>query len=640
MLLYIKGNENGKLLVDLVLNGHFKYGTVILLGTQTTPATVKDKTYEELTNAEKIHEACDIKATNIVLQGLPQDIYNLERESKMYDEFDMFTSVPKETIHSYYLSLNKAMAFISITFASRYPPTNNQLRTSSTQRIKQLYKMEELLSRQLREGKIRGKSSGARSNATTLGVNKTRGTNTAGQAKVIWCYNYQEKGHMARQCSKPKRPRNSTWFKEKVMLAEALELGVVLDEEQMAFLADNGDTHDALYVIDYEETLELAEESRVKMHAKQNDPIAKEKKVNIAHIDYVALNKLSKHFVKNFVPKKQLSAEQAFWLRILKPVSEIPSVQPEPALKEIPCELPTINLVKDSFNRMRNHVNYFENVVTVRTKLIISPDLVHTAVNSVAEMIDYQSMEKSFLDEYSECVKLKAELSKKNEKNNQPQTKQDALEFPTFFEINELKAHLKAKYNSNSKLKDHIATLKGKRVISSTSSSGSKPPGNRKKNRISQSTSSNKKNKVEDHLRSIKPSLNKKNRVSEPVCNANVTHFVLNASSKLICATCNKCMFDAIHDLCVLDYVNDVNVRVKSKSIKSKKKKVWKPTGKVFTNVGYIWKPTGQIFTIDGNTCPLTRITSSIVVPPKKTLSTTVVKKFRPVVTIQENLRI
>ncbi|GJT06967.1 hypothetical protein Tco_0841429 [Tanacetum coccineum] len=42
----------------------------------------------------------------------------------------------------------------------------------------------------------------------------------------------------------------------------------------------------------------MTEESRLKMHAIQNDPIAKEKKVNIAPIDYVALRKLSEHFVK------------------------------------------------------------------------------------------------------------------------------------------------------------------------------------------------------------------------------------------------------------------------------------------------------------------------------------------------------
>ncbi|GKB56705.1 hypothetical protein Tco_0912891 [Tanacetum coccineum] len=124
--------------------------------------------------------------------------------------------------------------------------------------------------------------------------------------------------------------------------------------------------HDALSVMDTEETLILAEESRLKMHAKQNNPIAKDKKVNIAPIDYAALNKLSEHFVKHFLPQKQLSTEQAFWLPILKPVSETP---PEPVLKEIPCELPTISLVKDSFNKMRSHVNKFDEVITVCTKV-------------------------------------------------------------------------------------------------------------------------------------------------------------------------------------------------------------------------------------------------------------------------------
>nr|GEW65735.1 hypothetical protein [Tanacetum cinerariifolium] len=54
---------------------------------------------------------------------------------------------------------------------------------------------------------------------------------------------------------------------------------------------------------------------------------------------------------------------------------------------------------------------------------------------------------------------------------------------------------------------------------------------------------------------------------------------------------CNKCLFNACHDLCVVDYLNNVNVLAKSKS-KSNRKKVWKPTGKVFTNIGHRWIPT------------------------------------------------
>ncbi|GJV03628.1 hypothetical protein Tco_1337197 [Tanacetum coccineum] len=47
-------------------------------------------------------------------------------------------------------------------------------------------------------------------------------------------------GHMARQCTQPKRPRNAAWFKEKAMLVEAQEAGQILDEQQLAFLIDLG----------------------------------------------------------------------------------------------------------------------------------------------------------------------------------------------------------------------------------------------------------------------------------------------------------------------------------------------------------------------------------------------------------------
>nr|GEY92971.1 hypothetical protein [Tanacetum cinerariifolium] len=47
-------------------------------------------------------------------------------------------------------------------------------------------------------------------------------------------------GYMARQCTQPKRTRNSAWFKKKLMLAEAQEANQILDEEKLAFLANIG----------------------------------------------------------------------------------------------------------------------------------------------------------------------------------------------------------------------------------------------------------------------------------------------------------------------------------------------------------------------------------------------------------------
>ncbi|GKF16287.1 retrovirus-related pol polyprotein from transposon TNT 1-94, partial [Tanacetum coccineum] len=73
------------------------------------------------------------------------------------------------------------------------------------------------------------------------------------------------------------------------------------------------------------------------------------------------------------------------------------------------------------------------------------------------------------------------------------------------------------------------------------------------------------------------------------------------------------------HDLCVLNFINDVNAHAKSKSVKKiSKRKVWKPTGKVYTKTGFTWRPTGWFFTILGNVCPLTRITTTTEVPHRK----------------------
>ncbi|GJS04426.1 hypothetical protein Tco_0320934 [Tanacetum coccineum] len=130
------------------------------------------------------------------------------------------------------------------------------------------------------------------------------------------------------------------------------------------------------------------------------------------------------------------------------------------------------------------------------------------------------------------------------------------------------------------------------RVKPTTSASGSKPSSNTNNNRITRPPRSNQKNKVEDNLRKVESSLNKTNTVSEPISNALVKHFVRNAKFESMYAICNKCLFDANHDMCLIDFVNDVNVRSKSKSKRKKMRKAWKPTGKVFTGIGYKWKPT------------------------------------------------
>ncbi|GJX51900.1 hypothetical protein Tco_0280269 [Tanacetum coccineum] len=153
-------------------------------------------------------------------------------------------------------------------------------------------------------------------------------------------------------------------------------------------------------------------------------------------------------------------------------------------------------------------------------------------------------------------------------------------------------------------------------VKPSTSASGSQPSSNTKKDKIRQTPSSTQKNKVEAHPRKVKLFLKNKDCVVESKGTAHVQHSKLNTNFELKYVKCNGCMLYANHDLCVLDFINNVNARNKSKSVKkSSKRKVWKPTGKVFTNIGCIWRQTGQTLTIVGNACPLTRITTTTEVP-------------------------
>ncbi|GKB08664.1 putative ribonuclease H-like domain-containing protein [Tanacetum coccineum] len=132
--------------------------------------------------------------------------------------------------------LNKAMAFLTTVASSRFPSTNNQLRTSSNLRNHTTIQDGRVTVQQVqRRQRQCYYGTSYKSNATS-----SRGNNASRQVRVVKCYNCQGEGHMDRQCSHPKRPRNAAWYKDKVILAEAQVAGQILDEEQLAFLVDPG----------------------------------------------------------------------------------------------------------------------------------------------------------------------------------------------------------------------------------------------------------------------------------------------------------------------------------------------------------------------------------------------------------------
>ncbi|GKF89089.1 hypothetical protein Tco_0263052 [Tanacetum coccineum] len=88
--------------------------------------------------------------------------------------------------------LNKAMDFLSLVAALRFPSTNNQLRNSSNTR-NQATSQDDRVTVQQVQGR-QGQSyagTGYKGNATNF-----RGNNAGGQARVVKCYNCQGEGHI------------------------------------------------------------------------------------------------------------------------------------------------------------------------------------------------------------------------------------------------------------------------------------------------------------------------------------------------------------------------------------------------------------------------------------------------------------
>nr|GEW92598.1 hypothetical protein [Tanacetum cinerariifolium] len=196
----------------------------------------------------------------------------------------------------------------------------------------------------------------------------------------------------------------------------------------------------------------------------------------------------------------------------------------------------------------------------------------------------YTTLEKHFPKKYIVIKKLKDRIKSLSGNMKEENIKQELEEIET---INiELDHRVTKPIAENEHLKQTYKQLydsiKSSRVTLPTSASESQPSGNTKKYKIKQTPSSAKKNKLEAYPRNVRNSLQNKKSVVNTKNIAYVLESKLNVYSDLQCVTCNGCLFFDNHDSYVLEFINSVNARVKSKSAKKPlKRKLWKPTGKV-----------------------------------------------------------
>nr|GEX15579.1 hypothetical protein [Tanacetum cinerariifolium] len=258
------------------------------------------KKYSELSAAKAIQADCDVKATNIILQGLPLEVYALvsthkvakelweriqmlmqgtsltkqERECKLYDAFDKSTclgcttsdaqlnlpttsavipptSVSTTSIHIPVFSICNIISYFSgddpidainhmMSFLTAVV-TSRYLATNNQLRTSSSPRQQATINnRRVLIQPIQG-----RQNSMTASSSRPYASGSAGASgkqRVIVCYNCKGEGHMSRQCTKPKRKRDAEWFKDKVLLIQAQANGQVLQEEELEFLADPGTT--------------------------------------------------------------------------------------------------------------------------------------------------------------------------------------------------------------------------------------------------------------------------------------------------------------------------------------------------------------------------------------------------------------
>ncbi|GKA88087.1 retrovirus-related pol polyprotein from transposon TNT 1-94 [Tanacetum coccineum] len=198
----------------------------------------------KLSCAEKIQADCDMKATNIILQSLPDDIYSLvnhhrvakdlwervqllmqgtsvskqERECKLYDTFDKFYLTSKG-ITSLIFQLEWSKFVTDVKLVKDLHTTNfdqlhayleqHELHVNEVSFVVPVFSPgDDLIACLNKAMAFLTVVASSRVMLLVLGEN-----NASRKARVVKCYNCQGEGHMARQCTQPKvGPSNAAWF--------------------------------------------------------------------------------------------------------------------------------------------------------------------------------------------------------------------------------------------------------------------------------------------------------------------------------------------------------------------------------------------------------------------------------------------
>nr|GEV21663.1 integrase, catalytic region, zinc finger, CCHC-type, peptidase aspartic, catalytic [Tanacetum cinerariifolium] len=365
MELYMLNRQHDRMILESVEHG------LLLWPSVTEDGVTRLKKYFELSSAEATQADCDVKATNIILQALPPEIYALERECKLYDAFDKFAYQKGETLRDFYLRFSLLLNEMNIynMKLEQFQVNTKFLNTlphewrSSSSNLLISYPMNDTLSTVNHNAYIASapqidfapiayhpsEFSSPEIGLVFLVFHKgddpidtinhmmsflTLVVNSRG-GRIICRLVRQDRLHQDQEEHlEGKRKRDAEWFKEKVLLVQAQASGQVLQEEELDFLADPGTT-----------------ESSTNQTVITTNAAYQADDLDAYDSDCDELNSA----------KTESSAEQAFWSQYSVQTDELN--HSGTTIVEVPNELPKVSLVNSCLKKLKFHLASFDMVV-------------------------------------------------------------------------------------------------------------------------------------------------------------------------------------------------------------------------------------------------------------------------------------
>ncbi|GJV08168.1 integrase, catalytic region, zinc finger, CCHC-type containing protein [Tanacetum coccineum] len=200
------------------------------------------------------------------------------------------------------------------------------------------------------------------------------------QQSGIQCFNYKEFGHYAKECRKPKRVKDSTYHKEKMLLCKQAEKGVQLQAEESDWLADTDEEID-------EQELEAHYSYMVKIQ-------------EVPNADSLDVDENKRFKSKLMEAIATLDSE----------LTECKSI-----LAKMHADLKYVESLKDELDELESDKAEFSNMYDMLLQECVSKDVMCSYLQSSSDLDEITELQCLYLHKVRECDCLAQKLSEQTE---------------------------------------------------------------------------------------------------------------------------------------------------------------------------------------------------------------------------------